>query len=131
MSTKSKVKISYVMMQFSQLCLLFNYNNFGNIKFCMITANSTDLDQTWFLRRFLCFSNRHFEENHNFLNDLQCGFQERRSCETRFIQLVQDLTRSLTQAKQTDLILPELRKAYYKVNHLKLLYKMQMHGIQG
>lgn len=73
---------------------------------------------------------RHFEE-HNILYDLQHGFRERRSCETQLIQLVEDLARSLTQGKQTDLILLDFSKAFDKVNHLKLLYKLQMHGVQG
>ena len=36
---------------------------------------------------------------------------------------------SLTQ--QTDLILLDFNKAFDKVNHLNLLYKLQMHGKQG
>ena len=68
---------------------------------------------------------------HNLLYDLQYGFRERRSCETQLIQLVEDLTRSLTNGKQTDLILLDFSKAFDKVNHLKLLYKLQMHGVQG
>ena len=55
----------------------------------------------------------------------------RRSCETQLIQLVEDLTRSLTNGKQTDLILLDFSKAFDKVNHLKLLHKLQMHGVQG
>ena len=70
-------------------------------------------------------------EKHNFLYDLQHGFRERRSCETQLIQLVEDLTRSLTNGKQTDLILLDFSKAFDKMNHLKLLYKLQMHGVQG
>ena len=63
--------------------------------------------------------------------DLQHGFRERRSCETQLSQLVEDLTRSLTNGKQTDRILLDFSKAFDKVNHLKLLHKLQMHGVQG
>ena len=70
-------------------------------------------------------------EKHNLLYDLQHGFRECRSCETQLIQLVEDITRSLTNGKQTDLILLDFSKAFDKVNHLKLLYKLQMHGVQG
>ena len=73
---------------------------------------------------------RHFEK-HNVLYDLQHGFREHRSCETQLIQLVMDLTRSLTEGKQSDLILLDFSEAFDKVSHLKLLYKLQMHGIQG
>ena len=72
---------------------------------------------------------RHFDK-HNILYDLQHVFWERRSCEAQLIELVEDLTRSLSQGKQTDLVLLDFSKAFDKVNHLKLLYKLQMHGVQ-
>ena len=59
---------------------------------------------------------------HNILYELQHGFQEKRSCETQLIQLVEDLGRQLSLGKQTDLILLDFSKAFDKVNHLKLLY---------
>ena len=37
----------------------------------------------------------------------------------------------MTEGKQTDLILLYFSKAFDKVNHLKLLYKLQAHGVQG
>ena len=73
---------------------------------------------------------RHFNQN-DILYDLQHGFRERRSCETQLIQLVEDLARNMTSGKQTDLILLDFSKAFDKVNHLKLLYKLQLHGVQG
>ena len=73
---------------------------------------------------------KHFNQ-HNILYDLQHGFRRRRSCETQLIQLVEDLARNMTSGKQTGLILLDLSKAFDKVNHLKLLYKLQIHGVQG
>ena len=73
---------------------------------------------------------KHFNQ-HNILYDLQHGFRERRSCETQLIQLVEDLSRNMISGKQTDLILLDFSKAFDKVNHLKLLYKLQTHGVQG
>ena len=73
---------------------------------------------------------KHFNQ-HNILYDLQHGFRERRSCETQLIQLVEDLARNMKTGKRTDLILLDLSKAFDKVNHLKLLYKLQIHGVQG
>ena len=67
----------------------------------------------------------------NILYDLQHGFREKRSCETQLIQLVEDLARNLISGKQSDLILLDFSKAFDKVNHLKLLYKLQVHGVQG
>ena len=37
----------------------------------------------------------------------------------------------MTEGKQTDLILLDFSKAFYKVNHFKLLYKLQVHGVQS
>ena len=65
------------------------------------------------------------------LYDLQYCFCEKRSCETQLIQLVEDLARNLTSGKQSDLILLDFSKAFDKVNHLTLLYKRQVHGVQG
>ena len=73
---------------------------------------------------------RHFIK-YNILYDLQHGFRDRRSCETQLIERVEDLTRSLIEGKQTNRILLDFSKAFDKVNRLKLLYKLQMHGIQG
>ena len=60
--------------------------------------------------------------NHQILYELQHGFREKRSCEIQLIQLVEDLSRQLTQGKQVDLVLFYFSKAFDKVNHLKLLF---------
>ena len=63
---------------------------------------------------------------YNILYDLQHGFRQKRSCETQLIQLVEDL-----QGKQIDLVLLDFSKAFNKVNHLKLLFKLSQHGVKG
>lgn len=73
---------------------------------------------------------KHFQVN-NILYHLQHGFRSKRSCETQLIGLVEDLSRNLIQGHQTDLILLDFSKAFDKVNHLKLLYKLHQHGIQN
>ena len=73
---------------------------------------------------------KHFNQN-DILYDLQHGFRERRSGKTQLLQLIDDLARNMTEGKQTDLILLDFSKAFDKVNHLKLLYKLQVHGVQG
>ena len=61
--------------------------------------------------------------------DWQHGFRERRSCETQLIQLIDELARSLSSGRQTDLILLDFSKAFDKVSHTKLPIKLHQHGI--
>ena len=68
---------------------------------------------------------------HNILYDLQHGFRDRRSCETQLIQLVENLGRQLVKGKQVDIVLLDFSKAFDKVSHPKLLFKLSQHGVKG
>ena len=65
------------------------------------------------------------------LTDAQHGFRARRSCETQLVTLVQDLANSMAGGGQTDVILLDFSKAFDKVPHQRLLYKLHNYGIRG
>ena len=73
---------------------------------------------------------RHLD-GQGLMYDLQHGFREKRSCETQLIMLVEDLARNAGLGKQTDFILLDFSKAFDKVNHSKLIWKLHNYGIRS
>jgi hypothetical protein len=68
--------------------------------------------------------------NDQILCNLQHGFRKARSCETQLIDFIQELAKSNNCSKQTDLIIMDFAKAFDKVPHCRLLYKLKFYGIQ-
>ena len=65
----------------------------------------------------------------SILADCQQGFRSQRSCKTQLVQFYHDLVSNLDHAlnsdqKQTDVIIRDFAKAFDKVPHRKLLYKL-------
>ena len=73
---------------------------------------------------------KHLEDS-NILYDLQHGFRSSRSCETQLMSFVQDLAQSVNKNIQTDLIIMDFAKAFDKVSHRHLLYKLSYYGINN
>ena len=72
----------------------------------------------------------------SILADCQHGFRSQRSCETKLVQFFHDLVSNLDRAlnrnhRQTDVIIMDFAKAFDKVPHRRLLYKLDYYGIRG
>jgi hypothetical protein len=66
-------------------------------------------------------------ENNSLLYDLQHGFRHSRSCETQLLSFVQELAANSDKNIQTDLIIMDFAKAFDKVPHQRLLYKLEFY----
>ena len=71
----------------------------------------------------------------NILADCQHGFRSQRSCETQLVQFFHDMVSNLDRAlnrghRQTDVIM-DFAKAFDKVPHKRLLYKLHYYRIRG
>ena len=58
------------------------------------------------------------------LNDSQHGFRRARSRETQLIAFIHDLAKEIQGGGQTDVIFMDFSKAFDKVSHNGLLYKL-------
>ena len=72
-----------------------------------------------------------FFDSTNFLTPLQHGFRQKRSCETQLLTTLNDFCKCLNNSGQTDAIVLDFSKAFDKVDHKRLLYKINRAGIQG
>ena len=74
--------------------------------------------------------NQHLKRN-NILYPLQHGFQEKRSCETQLIEFVHDIAFNMQEGIQNDVVVMDFAKAFDKVAHNRLLYKLSSYGVKG
>ncbi|KAK3102525.1 hypothetical protein FSP39_011953 [Pinctada imbricata] len=72
----------------------------------------------------------HLESN-SILYHLQHGFRSSRSCETQLTSFIQELCSSNDKNIQTDVIVMDFAKAFDKVPHKRLLYKLNFYGIRN
>jgi len=72
-----------------------------------------------------------FMEQRSILIGIQHGFRARRSCETQLIRTINDFALNLDNRYQTDVAILDFKKAFDKVDHRLLLYKLNYYGIRG
>ena len=71
----------------------------------------------------------HFDER-NILSENQHGFRKYRSCESQLIITIDHIAKYISNGKQVDIILLDFQKAFDKVPHTRLLYKLQFYGVR-
>lgn len=69
--------------------------------------------------------------SHNLLYDKQHGFRSKLSCETQLIEFTDEILKSLQDRKQCDTIVLDFSKAFDKVSHDHLLFKLERLGIDS
>ena len=73
---------------------------------------------------------KHLNEN-NLLSNKQHGFIKGRSCMTNLLSTLEDLTRSLDEGFDIDILYLDYSKAFDTVPHKRLISKLQAYGISG
>jgi len=66
-------------------------------------------------------------------NDNQHGFRPSRSCVTQLLQLVHEWFQALDKLKSVDAdaVFLDFAKAFDKISHAHLLYRLECYGIKG
>ena len=83
------------------------------------------------LEHIICSSlMQHLTSPHNILFPLQHGFRDKRSCEFQLIEFVNDIA-FLQKGRQNDVVVMDFAKAFDKVAHNRLLYKLSSYGVKG
>ena len=83
------------------------------------------------LEQIIYSSVSHHLTQYNILRTEQHGFWSGRSCESQLLITIHDLAQNLDEGKQTDVILLDFTKAFDKVPHNHLCYKLSLYGIRG
>ena len=67
----------------------------------------------------------------NLFSNTQHGFISGRSCITQLLEYIQDLTEAIENGEDVDMIYLDFSKAFEKVPHRRLVYKLEQYGIKG
>ena len=70
-------------------------------------------------------------DRHGYICDNQHGFRRCRSCETQLFSTTQDFINAIEEGNRIDAIVLDFSKAFDKVDHERLLVKVQHCGVSG
>ena len=73
---------------------------------------------------------KHLQE-HSILSNSQFGFRSMHSCESQLFVTLHDITKAVDNKLQVDVAILDFSKAFDKVAHARLLYKLNYYGIRG
>ena len=73
---------------------------------------------------------QHLNAN-SILSDNQFGFRLKHSCESQLLVTVNDIARAINNNMQVDAAILDFSKAFNKVAHKHLTYKLNCYGIRG
>ena len=70
-----------------------------------------------------------FLVRHKLLNSSQHGFLKARSCLTNMLCFLEEITKWIDEVSPVDIIYLDFLKAFEKVRHQRLTFKLKAHGI--
>ena len=75
---------------------------------------------------------KHLKE-HNILSDSQFGFgfRSQHLCESQLFVTINDIAKAMDEKLQVDAAVLDFSKAFNKITHYRLLYKLDYYGIRG
>ena len=83
------------------------------------------------LEHIICSNLMQHLNRHTILYPLQHGFREKRSCETQLIEFIHDIAFNMQKGVQNDVVVMDFAKAFDKVAHNRLLFKLSSYGVKG
>ena len=73
----------------------------------------------------------HHLDINNILTECQFGFRSHHSCESQLLITIDDFAKAINNRQQVDVGILDFAKAFDKVPHSRLLYKLEYYGVTG
>ncbi|WP_411025426.1 reverse transcriptase domain-containing protein [Salmonella sp. s55004] len=70
-----------------------------------------------------------FLDDHSLINNSQHGFRNNMSCLSNILEFLEDVTCSVDSNNPVDVVFLDFQKAFDKVPHKQLLFKLECLGI--
>ena len=84
-----------------------------------------------FMEHIICSQLMHHLDTNNILTECQFGFRSHHSCESQLLITIDDFAKAINNRQQIDVGILDFAKAFDKVPHSRLLYKLEYYGVTG